>query len=77
MSYIIIDQGTSSTKAFLLNTNGKILHSDKAKYSLQRPRPFHVECDPKTILIDIQRLFYEMMFLSKEEKVTGAGIKKT
>ena len=74
MSYIIIDQGTSSTKAFLLNTNGKILHSDKAKYSLQRPRPFHVECDPKTILIDIQRLFYEMMFLSKEEKVTGAGI---
>ena len=50
MNYIIIDQGTSSTKSFLINTNGRILYSNKAKYDLQRPRPFHIECDPETIL---------------------------
>ena len=74
MNYIIIDQGTSSTKAFLINTNGRILHSNKAKYDLQRPRPFHIECDPQTILNDIKRLFYEMISLSKEENINGMGI---
>ena len=74
MNYIIIDQGTSSTKAFLINTNGRILYSNKAKYDLQRPRPFHIECDPKTILNDIKRLFYEMISLSIEEKINGVGI---
>ncbi len=74
MNYIIIDQGTSSTKAFLINTNGRILYSNKAKYDLQRPRPFHIECDPETILNDIKRLFYEMTSLSIEEKINGVGI---
>ena len=74
MNYIIIDQGTSSTKAFLINANGRILHSNKAKLDLQRPQPFYIECNPQTILNDIKRLFYEMISLSKEEKINGVGI---
>ena len=54
MNYIIIDQGTSSTKSFLISPTGEILHSNKAKYKLERPKPFHVECDPLIILNDIK-----------------------
>ena len=73
MNYIVIDQGTSSTKAFLFDTNGKIIHSNQAKYNLSRPKPFHIECDPQIILDDISRLFYEMRALSKSESVRGVG----
>ena len=74
MNYIVIDQGTSSTKAFLFDANGKIIHSNRAKYSLNRPKPFHIECDPQIILNDINRLFYEMRALSKRDSIRGVGI---
>ena len=61
MSYIVIDQGTSSTKAFVFSNKGKILHQKKIKYKLERPKPFHIECNPKTILDDIVCLFNEMV----------------
>ena len=32
MNYIVIDQGTSSTKGFLINFDGQILHSNKINY---------------------------------------------
>ena len=59
MSYIVIDQGTSSTKAFLFNAKGEILHQKKKKYKLETPKPFHIECNPKKILDDIVNLFNE------------------
>tara|TARA_Y100001970_G_C13713230_1_gene592960 strand:- start:280 stop:480 length:201 start_codon:yes stop_codon:yes gene_type:complete len=34
MNYIVIDQGTSSTKAFLFNSKGEIIHRSKIKYTL-------------------------------------------
>ena len=55
MSYIVIDQGTSSTKAFLFSDKGKILYTKKVKCRLERPKPFHIECNPKTILDDIMK----------------------
>ena len=61
MSYIVIDQGTSSTKAFVFNDMGQILHQKKVKYRLERPKPFHIECNPKAILDDIVYLFNEMV----------------
>ena len=61
MSYLVIDQGTSSTKAFLFNASGKILHQNMIKCSLKKPKPFHVEIDPLIILEDIRELFEEMV----------------
>ena len=61
MSYIVIDQGTSSTKAFVFNNEGEILYQKKIKYKLETPKPFHIECNPKTILDDIVCLFNEMV----------------
>ena len=74
MNYIIIDQGTSSTKGFLFNENGEIVYSNKIKYVLSRPKPFYVECNPIKILEDIIAIFKEMSSFSSSEKVISAGI---
>jgi len=73
MSYIIIDQGTSSTKAFVFSNKGEILHQKKIKYKLERPKPFHIECNPKTILEDIVCLFNEMVSKEKSKNIHGLG----
>ena len=73
MSYIIIDQGTSSTKAFFFSNKGKILHQKRIKYELERPKPFHVECDPIIILKDIVHLFNEMATKDKSGNIKGLG----
>jgi len=74
MNYIIIDQGTSSTKSFLISPTGEILHSNKAKYKLERPKPFHIECDPLIILNDIKILFKEMLCFSVRDNIAGVGM---
>ena len=48
--FLVIDQGTSSTKSFLFDTQGALLLSDKIKHSLNKPAPYYVECDPLPIL---------------------------
>ena len=73
MSYIVIDQGTSSTKAFVFSNKGEILHQKKIKYKLERPKPFHIECNPKTILEDIVCLFNEMVSKEKSKNIYGLG----
>ena len=73
MSYIVIDQGTSSTKAFFFSDKGKILHQKKKSYKLETPKPFHIECNPKTILDDIVYLFNEMVTKEKSGNIHGLG----
>ena len=74
MNYIVIDQGTSSTKAFLFNTDGKILHQNRIKCSLHKPKPFHVETDPLLILKDIKKLFKEMVDVSGKSTIICVGM---
>ena len=73
MSYIVIDQGTSSTKAFFFSNKGKILNQKKKRYKLETPSPFHIECNPKTILDDIVYLFNEMVTKEKSGNIHGLG----
>ena len=73
MSYIVIDQGTSSTKAFFFSDKGKILHQKRIKYKLERPKPFHIECNPRIILEDIVCLFNEMVTKENSENIHGVG----
>ena len=61
MNYIVIDQGTSSTKAFLFNSKGKIIHNNKIKHILESPKKFYFESDPIEILNSIEILFWEMV----------------
>ena len=74
MNYIVIDQGTSSTKAFLFNTDGKILHKNRIKCLLHKPKPFHVETDPLLILKDIKKLFKEMVDVSGKSTIICVGM---
>ena len=73
MSYIVIDQGTSSTKAFFFSDKGKILHQKRIKYKLERPKPFHIECNPRIILDDIVCLFNGMVTKENSENIHGLG----
>ena len=61
MNYIVIDQGTSSTKAFLFNSKGQIIHNNKIKHILKNPKNFCFESDPIEILNSIEILFWEMV----------------
>ena len=74
MNYIVIDQGTSSTKAFLFNALGHFLHSNKIKHELYRPKQFYVESDPSIILNAIKLLFQEMVEKSGKTEIHRAGL---
>ena len=74
MNYIVMDQGTSSTKAFLFNDVGKIIYSNKIKHNLSHPKKFHVEFDAVIILDACKSLFQEMVQKSGKTPVRRAGL---
>ncbi len=74
MNYIVIDQGTSSTKAFLFNDVGKVLHTNKIKHKLSYPKKYHVEFDAAIILDACKSLFQEMVQKSEAIPIGGAGL---
>ena len=48
--YLVIDQGTSSTKGFLFKKNGEIFYEEKIKHRLYYLSKDHIECDANEIL---------------------------
>ena len=74
MNYIIIDQGTSSTKAFLFNSKGEIIHNNTIKHEIINPKKFHFENDPIEILNAIKKLFQEMIDATYNVKIRHAGL---
>ena len=74
MNYIVIDQGTSSTKAFLFNSKGQIIHNNKIKHILKSPKKFYFESDPIEILSSIEILFWEMVNKSGNTPIKSAGL---
>lgn len=47
--FIVLDQGTSSTKVFLFDNKFQILYTDRIKHYLARPAPRHVESSAESI----------------------------
>lgn len=47
--YLVIDQGTSSTKCFLFNSKNDVVFRQRIKHQLDRPRQHHVECNAQVI----------------------------
>ena len=74
MNYIVIDQGTSSTKAFLFNSKKQIIHNNKIKHILKSPKKFYFESDPIEILSSIEILFWEMVNKSGNTPIKSAGL---
>ena len=48
--YIVLDQGTSSSKIFLFDEEGNIVFSARERHHLHRPQEQHVESNPIDIL---------------------------
>ena len=48
--YLILDQGTSSSKIFLFNEVGDMVFSDRERHLLNRPKEHHVQSNPIDIL---------------------------
>ena len=71
--YLVIDQGTSSTKSFLFDETGNIIHTEIIKHRLQYLVPFHVECDPKTILNACKKLIAESIIVAGRNSITKVG----
>lgn len=63
--YLVLDQGTSSTKSFLFNDDGAVVHSNRMKHPLLRPKPLHVESDPLEIAETCATLISESIEYSK------------
>ena len=74
MNYIIIDSGTSSTKSFLFNSEGAVLHTHKIKHALFRPKQYHVESDALVILEACKSLFEKMVIASGDMPVHSTGL---
>lgn len=75
-AYIVLDQGTSGTKAFLFSENGNVVFSKKVKHALEKPAPHHVECDPSIILNACLRLLHDMVQFADENELSiqSAGL---
>lgn len=48
--YLVLDQGTSSSKVFLFDEGQNIIFSDRERHLLTRPQEHHVESNPIDIL---------------------------
>tara|TARA_B100001964_G_scaffold38794_1_gene42153 strand:+ start:270 stop:1136 length:867 start_codon:yes stop_codon:yes gene_type:complete len=57
--FLVIDQGTSSTKCFLFNENNDVVFSNRIKHPLSRPAPQHVECDANQIVASCLELIQQ------------------
>ncbi len=48
--YLVLDQGTSSSKIFLFDVDGNIVFTERERHLLNRPKEHHVESNPIDIL---------------------------
>ena len=71
--YLIIDQGTSSTKGFLFKKNGKIFYKDKIKHELHHISRNHIECNAYEILNACKALIAQLVSIS-DEPIISMGL---
>ncbi|MFH1852712.1 MAG: FGGY family carbohydrate kinase [Candidatus Neomarinimicrobiota bacterium] len=74
--YLVLDQGTSSTKVFLFNEQQEIRFSSRLPHHLSYPAPDHVESDPLAILEVCFRLIKEALDFARQsgQNVASAGL---
>ena len=71
--HLIIDQGTSSTKAFIFNSNSQIVYQEKIKHELHAPSRNHVECNAVEILNACKTLIIKSIKASND-KILSMGL---
>lgn len=48
--FLVLDQGTSSSKVFLFDDGGRIVFRQRVSHRPKRPAPYHVESDPRALV---------------------------
>ena len=71
---IVIDQGTSSTKAFLFDSDLQPLYSKKVNHAVSRPKPRWVESDPSDIVHACQSLISELTRVCSSESLIPSAL---
>jgi len=74
--FLVIDQGTSSTKCFLFNSENKVVFSQRIKHQLNRPYPQYVECDAQSVADACHLLIRQSVQFSRENSfiIHSAGL---
>jgi len=65
--YLVLDQGTSSSKIFLFDEGGDIVFSDRERHLLNRPKEHHVESNPIDILNVCTKLISSAISFAKSK----------
>jgi len=68
--YIVLDQGTSSSKIFLFDEQQNIIFSERERHHLTRPQEHHVESNPIDILHACTKLISSAISYAKSQKGT-------
>ncbi len=74
--YLVLDQGTSSSKIFLFDDEQNIVFSDRERHNLHRPQEHHVESNPIDILNACTKLISSAISYAKSKngKIISMGI---
>ena len=74
--FLVLDQGTSSTKCFLFNEINDVVFSHRIKHTLSRPAHHHVECDANQIVESCLELIKQCVEFAKQHssKIQSVGI---
>ena len=74
--YLVLDQGTSSSKIFLFDEQGDIVFSDRERHLLSRPKDHHVESNPIDILNVCTKLISSAIEFSRKKngKIESMGM---
>ncbi|MEE9573137.1 MAG: FGGY family carbohydrate kinase [Candidatus Neomarinimicrobiota bacterium] len=65
--YLVLDQGTSSSKIFLFDNEQNIVFSDRERHRLHRPQEHHVESNPIDILNACSKLITSAISYAKSK----------
>ncbi len=73
---LVIDQGTSSTKVFLFNSDNHVVFKARDKHTLKHPRLGHAEADALAIAHTCEKLIRQAIGFAAERKIhlTAAGM---
>ncbi len=74
MNFIGIDVGTSSIKALLVDSSGKVLAAANPEYPFQTPAPLQAETDPEVWWDATCRALRDLLKETSPESISGIGL---
>ena len=71
-NYLSIDQGTTSSRAIIFNSNLELVRDSQKEYDLVYPNDGWVELDPRDVIETVKETITDV--LDKNEEIEACGI---